>query len=339
MNNPSSFLVTGASGFIGSHLCEALIAQGHRVFGIDNFDPYYDAALKRENLRFLKSNASFTFIEGSYGDYHVLQALRDQPIEVVFHLGARPGTRSSLTEATFYKENNVKETARMLFFLNRLIPGAHYIFASSSSVYGRSTGTAFAESAKLGAPLNPYAETKVNGEILFERFSTANGSRVRILRFFSVYGPRQRPDLAFSKFAKAILTNNTIRVFGEAAYRDFTYIDDIISGMLGALKHVRTSTSLCDTFNLGSGRKVKVTETLQLLMNYMGASAPIQFLPPLAEESEGTLACINKTREALGYEPQTSFEVGLENFVKWFLSRRITPADLHQPQPSQELLP
>ncbi|MGH2787280.1 MAG: NAD-dependent epimerase/dehydratase family protein [Actinomycetota bacterium] len=306
--------VTGAAGFIGSHLCERLVHDGHEAIGIDNFDDFYAAAVKRANLGALTRAAGFKLCEADIRDRIAIErALAGA--DAVIHLAARAGVRPSFALTSLYADVNVTGTAVILEAMSKLqVP--HLIFGSSSSVYGRGAETPFREAGGLGEPASPYASTKVAGEMLCRNYSTRI-ERTTVLRFFTVYGPRQRPDLAIHKFARLILAERPIPVFGSLdSFRDYTFIDDIVEGVVTALRVEEAYA----TFNLGSGDPITLGAMIEHLEKALGRSATRDMLPAQEGDLYGTWADVGAARSALGYEPRWNFEEGSQRFADWMLA-------------------
>ena len=304
--------VTGAAGFIGSHLVAELLARNHSVNGCDMFDPFYSRATKERNLSSLRDHPEFTFFESDIRDHEAVKALiRD--CECCIHLAAKAGVRPSFSAPSEYADVNAVGTARLLEAaasegVTKLV------FASSSSVYGEGAPVPFREDAELGTPLSPYASTKVAGENLCRNFAQSFETTV-ILRLFTVYGPRQRPDLAIHKFANIIVEDKEIPVYGDTDNaRDYTYVDDIVDGICRSLDWSENF----GIFNLGAGHPVTLEEMIQALERSLGRTARRRDLPPQRGDMQSTWADTAKARSTLGYEPATSFEEGIDLFCEWF---------------------
>ncbi len=307
------FAVTGAAGFIGSHLSERLIAEGHDVVGIDVLDDFYDPAAKLDNLAELQGDPAFELHRLDVRDARGLEPVLFD-VDAVVHLAARAGVRPSLAAAELYFDVNVRGTAVMLELVARLgIP--RFVLASSSSVYGEGLVPPFSESGELGAPASPYAATKLSGEMLCQAF-VGRIPHLTALRLFSVYGPRQRPDLALHKFARLILAGEPIPVFGETrSFRDYTYIDDIVAGLVATLALPEPWAVI----NLGSGRPITLERVITELESALGRPARRNILPRNDADLFGTWADLTEARKLLGYEPSLSFVDGVERFVDWHL--------------------
>lgn len=307
-------LVTGAAGFIGSHLCERLIAGGSDVVGIDNFDPYYDESIKRDNVAQLIKHHNFELIEGDIREYFDVNPIFvKEPIDVIVHLAAKAGVRPSIENPLEYTQVNVDGTV-VLLEAAKLYGVRKFIFASSSSVYGNNKKVPFNEIDNVDNPISPYAATKKAGELICYTYSNLYGIDVSVLRFFTVYGPRQRPDLAIHKFAKMIQDEEPIPVFGDGSMRrDFTYIDDIVDGIVASIEHCKGY----EIFNLGESRPVRLDSLIEKIERAVGKKALINRLPQQPGDVEQTYADITKARDRLGYNPRTEIAEGLQKFVEW----------------------
>ncbi len=311
-----SVLVTGAAGFIGSHLSEALVAAGETVICLDSFDPFYDPAFKERNLSGLRASGRFREIRGDIRDAEAWRAAPDG-VDAVVHLAARAGVRPSIEEPVLYADVNVVGTARMLEFVEERGIGA-VVFASSSSIYGNCPTVPFSESAMVYDPISPYAATKVAGEMLCRTAHNLTGVSVVAARLFTVYGPRQRPDLAIHKFARLMREGRPIPRFGDGSTaRDYTFVDDLIPGLLAALALTRSRTGLFEVVNLGSDRPVTLSELIRLLGEELGVEPRIEELPPQPGDVERTWADVSRARALLGYEPRTPLRDGIKRFVEW----------------------
>jgi UDP-glucuronate 4-epimerase len=314
-------LVTGGAGFIGSHLCERLLREGEEVVCLDNFDPFYDPAIKRKNLEEIgtgRGNGVFQLVEGDIRDKGLLEGLvRNSSFDVVIHLAARAGVRPSIEQPLLYEEVNVIGTLNLLEAC-RECGVRDFIFGSSSSVYGTNLKVPFAEEDRLEAMISPYAVTKREGELYCYAYHHLYGLNIFCLRFFTVYGPRQRPEMAIHKFARLISEGERIPLYGDGtSRRDYTYIDDIIEGIMGALRNLEGY----DIFNLGESRTVSLRELIALLEGALGKKAAVEELPEQPGDVPITYADINKARRLLGYDPHVGIEEGVEWFVRWFQER------------------
>lgn len=309
-------LVTGAAGFIGSHLSEALTARGDTVVGIDNFDQFYPRADKERNVRKLRERPSFNFHTLDILDSEGLARLLTRD-SVIVHLAARPGVRPSLADPAGYARVNVEGTTAILRAA-RDTGVSRIVFGSSSSVYGDDTPAPFREDATALKPLSPYAATKRSGELMLESMAPLYGFRAAALRFFTVYGPRQRPDLAIHAFARRILAGETITLFGDGSQsRDYTYCDDIVAGVLAALDWTATAPVGVEIFNLGGNEPVPLSAMVQALGNALGKEPRIKWAPMQPGDVQHTYADLTKSQKMLGYHPRTTFSEGLRRFALW----------------------
>ncbi|HKA20380.1 MAG TPA: GDP-mannose 4,6-dehydratase [Blastocatellia bacterium] len=312
-----NILITGGAGFIGSHLVDRLVENGSfRVIVLDNFHDFYDPAIKRSNISTHLEQNNFELVEGDIADSNLISDLfRRNRFDCVVHLAARAGVRPSLENPLGYENTNVRGTYTLLEAarINRV---PKFIFGSSSSVYGTNSRVPFSEDDPISNPISPYAATKIAGEAACRVYSHLYDMKVICLRFFTVYGARQRPDLAIHKFARLISQGSPIPIFGDGSTRrDYTYIDDIISGLLAALKF---EASNFEIVNLGESQTVELRELVKLLENAVGKRATIDYQPLQAGDVPITYADISKARSLLGYDPRTQIEEGIERFVKWF---------------------
>jgi UDP-glucuronate 4-epimerase len=316
-----SILVTGGAGFIGSHLVDRLLSEGEwQVSVVDDFNDFYDPAIKRENADLHKSNPNFRLYETDIRDQPALeQVFNKADFQCIVHLAARAGVRPSLREPQLYVETNINGTLNLLE-LARKHGTKQFVFGSSSSVYGINAKVPFSEDDPIRQSISPYAATKAAGELLCHTYSHLYGLRCVCLRFFTVYGARQRPDLAIHKFARLISELKPIPVFGDGTTRrDYTYIDDIIAGVRAAIGYKNTDF---EAINLGESRTVELRELIALLEEALGQRAIIDSQPMQPGDVPQTYADIAKARRLLGYNPQTQIEDGIARFVKWFRSSR-----------------
>ena len=310
--------VTGSAGFIGSHLCQRLLRDGWEVVGLDNFDDFYSPAVKRANIAACLTNDGFRLVEGDIRDVAVVEGiLADGGADIIVHLAAKAGVRPSIEDPVGYQDVNVGGTVVMLEAARRFGVGK-FVFASSSSVYGNNEKVPFVETDNVDYPISPYAATKKAGELLCHTFSHLYGIDMTCLRFFTVYGPRQRPDLAIHKFSRLIEAGEPIDVFGDGSMRrDFTYIDDIIDGIVAAMDRIEGY----EIYNLGESRPVRLDELICRIEEALGKKARINRLPMQPGDVKQTYADVTKAVERLGYQPKTEIEVGLARFAEWLKSR------------------
>jgi UDP-glucuronate 4-epimerase len=306
-------LVTGAAGFIGSHLVDTLLAEGWDVTGVDNFDPFYPRRIKEDNVGSHAGRARWRLVEADIAEPAALDAL-EGTFDVIVHLAAKAGVRPSITEPLAYQRTNVAGTQSLLEFAKaRAVP--QFVFGSSSSVYGINPRVPWAESDHVLQPISPYASTKVSGELMGHVYSQLYGIRFLALRFFTAYGPRQRPDLAIHAFARNMLTSMPIPVFGNGqTRRDYTFVGDTVSGIRAAMTY---SGSMYEVINLGNSRTVSLSEMIAELERVLDVEARVQRLPEQPGDVPQTWACIDKAKALLGYDPQTPFGEGLELFAEW----------------------
>jgi UDP-glucuronate 4-epimerase len=312
-----NILITGGAGFIGSHLVDRLMAEGGwRITVVDDFNDFYDPAIKRENVRERLASPNFELIEADIRNYEaVAAAFGDIAFDCIVHLAARAGVRPSLKEPRLYVETNINGTLNLLE-LARTHGVKQFVFGSSSSVYGENAKVPFSEDDPIFHPISPYAATKAASELICHSYAHLYDMRVVCLRFFTVYGARQRPDLAIHKFAKLISAGKPIPVFGDGTTsRDYTYIDDIIAGVRAAIDY---DQSKYEIINLGESETVELLELISRLVKALGQPAEIDWQPPQPGDVPQTFADITKARRLLGYDPQTRIEEGIEKFVDWF---------------------
>ena len=312
-----NLLITGGAGFIGSHLVDRLLATDvERITVIDDFNDFYDPSIKRDNIRQHSKDPRYTLNEVDIRDRSTLeQTFKTNNFDCVVHLAARAGVRPSLSEPQLYTETNINGTLNLLE-LARRNNIKQFVFGSSSSVYGINAKVPFSEDDPIRQPISPYAATKGACELLCHTYSHLYGLRCVCLRFFTVYGPRQRPDLAIHKFAKLITQHKPIPVFGDGSTRrDYTYVDDIIDGVMAAIDYDQTNY---EVINLGESRTVELNELISLLEKELDTHAIIDRQPPQPGDVPQTYADISKARALLGYQPKTQIEEGLRRFVEWF---------------------
>jgi UDP-glucuronate 4-epimerase len=314
-------LVTGAAGFIGSHVAKALLARGDAVLGVDNVNDYYDVALKEARLAQLKADQAFTFRKLDISDHAAMLALAKEfpGISGIVHLAAQPGVRYSLINPYAYVQANVMGHLTMLETA-RALPGLrHFVYASSSSVYGSNTKMPFCVGDPVDQPNSLYAATKRADELIGHTYAHLYGIPSTGLRFFTVYGPWGRPDMAPMLFARAISASEPIKVFNRGEmWRDFTYIDDIVDGVLRALDRPASGTPPHKIYNLGNHRSEKLTDFIAAIEQALQKKAVIQLEPMQPGDVQATYADIEASRRELGFSPETPMSVGIPKFVDWY---------------------
>ena len=311
-------LVTGGAGFIGSHLVEQLLAAGHDVAILDDFNDFYDPQIKRANIAAVAKNVAVHDVDLRDGN-KVATLFGKEKFDVVAHLAARAGVRPSIQQPKLYYDTNVAGTLHLLEGA-RTSGVERFIFASSSSVYGAAKKVPFSEEEHLTQTLSPYAATKIGGEFLCSTYSHLYKLRTVALRYFTVYGARQRPDLAIHQFTRKIYDGESIDQFGDGTTRrDYTYIDDITQGTVAALSY---DGPMFDVFNLGENDTIQLKDLIAAIENALGKKAKVNRLPEQPGDMPLTCADISKARKLLGYNPKTKFDDGLPRFVDWFLKSR-----------------
>ena len=306
-------LITGVAGFIGSHLCQRLLADGWKVVGVDNFDDFYDPQIKRRNIGECLKNKNFQLVEADIRDGEAMEKAAGEDVRIIVHLAAMAGVRPSIAQPLLYADVNVNGTIVLLESAKKHRIDK-FIFGSSSSVYGNNEKVPFSEDDNVDFPISPYAATKKAGELICHTYHHLFGISITCLRFFTVYGPRQRPDLAIHKFARLIEQDKPIPVYGDGSMmRDFTYVDDIVNGIVAAMGR-------CDGFNiynLGESEPITVNDLITEMEKALGKKAVRQYLPLQPGDVERTYADITKAAEELAYKPSTAIRAGLEQFAAW----------------------
>ncbi|ANE52967.1 SDR family NAD(P)-dependent oxidoreductase [Flavisolibacter tropicus] len=309
-------IVTGCAGFIGSHLCERLVKEHHKVVGIDNFDNFYQRSIKEENLRQLQSNSLFQFYEADIRNKEDLSAISDN-FDVVIHLAAKAGVRPSIDNPQGYIDTNINGTLNILHFMlekniNKIV------FASSSSVYGDKAISPYREDSITDFPISPYAFTKKSCELLLHNYHNLYQIDSAALRFFTVYGPRQRPDLAIHKFFNAIEKQQPISIYGDGSTsRDYTYIDDTVDGIVRAMEYVLNNQSVCEVFNLGNNAPTPLLTLVNAIERVCEKKALLKYISMQQGDVLHTCADISKAQAILGYEPKIKLQEGLRRFYSW----------------------
>lgn len=307
-------IVTGGAGFIGSNLCDYLLKNKHEVVCIDSFDDYYEPSIKRNNLTKALTSSNFSLIESDIKEIGFISDHLHGNFDAIIHLAAKAGVRYSLKHPVGYEESNVVGTKNILdLAVKKNIK--QFVFASSSSIYGNAPAP-FNEDYKDLQPISPYAQTKLFSEKTGKEFSEKNDLNFISLRFFSVYGPRLRPDLVMNKIAASIYKNEKLKIFGDGSTsRDYTYVDDIISGIMKAIDY---KESKFETFNLGNGNPIKLTEILSIFEEETKGKINIEFVDSIKGESDITWADNNKAKTILGFESKTNIRNGIKNYLEWY---------------------
>ena len=321
VNKQKNILVTGGAGFIGSHLVDNLLTEnGRQVTVVDNFNEFYSPEIKRNNISRHTDNPQFRLYKADICDAAALrEVFRERQFDAVVHLAAWAGVRPSLLNPRLYTEVNVNGTLNLLE-LAKEFGVKQFVFGSSSSVYGINCKMPFSEEDRVSKPISPYAATKAAGELLCHTFSHLYDVRTVCLRFFTVYGARQRPDLAIHKFSKQIWAGSPIQMFGDGTTRrDYTYVDDIIQGVRAAIDYEKSAHEI---FNLGESQTIELTRLIALLEENLGRKAVIERQPMQPGDVPVTFADISKARELLNYNPQTKIEDGIPKFTDWFKQTR-----------------
>jgi len=314
-----NILVTGGAGFIGSHLVDKLLSEGDwNVTVVDDFNDFYEPSIKRANAARHSQHSNYRLSEADIRQRAALERVFDESkFDCIVHLAARAGVRPSLDQPLLYSQTNIEGTLNLLE-LSRQHNIKQFVFGSSSSVYGINAKVPFSEGDPIRQPISPYAATKAAGELLCHTYTHLYGIRCICLRFFTVYGPRQRPDLAIHKFARLISEGKPIPVFGDGTTRrDYTYVDDIIDGVRAAIDYTLTEY---EVINLGESRTVELRELISLLERELDLPAKIDRQPLQPGDVPQTFADITRARQLLGYNPQTQIETGIKRFVEWFRS-------------------
>ncbi len=325
----TTVLVTGGAGFIGSHLCEALLIAGHTVVNLDSFNDYYDPAIKRANveetLAMMKRSgipdARYTVAEGDIRNREEVDELFSRhSFDSIVHLAAYAGVRPSIEQPVLYTDVNINGTVNLLESC-RQHGVRSFVFASSSSVYGNNEKVPFAESDVVDYPISPYAATKKAGELLCHTYHSLYGINMACLRFFTVFGPRQRPDLAIHKFTKLVLEGKPVPFYGDGSTeRDYTYIEDIIDGVTKALDWAREGQGKYEIFNLGESNTIQLDRMIRAIEDAVGKQAILNRLPMQPGDVNRTNADVSKAKRVLGYAPGWHFEDGIREFVSWVRS-------------------
>lgn len=311
-------LVTGGAGFIGSNLIDRLLAEGWEVTNVDNFDSFYDRVIKERNIEKHYDYDNYHMVEADIRDYDTLKEKLTGDYDVIVHLAAKAGVRPSIKDPITYQEVNVRGTQNLLE-LTKYWKVSQFIFGSSSSVYGINPNAPWKEDECVLMPISPYASTKVSGELLGHVYSHLYGICFIALRFFTVYGPRQRPDLAIHKFIKLALEDKPIPIYGDGnTMRDYTYIDDIVEGILKTIQWANCKKKYYEIFNIGSSNAVTLSNVIQIIEELLGKKVIINRLLTQPGDVNITFADITKAKKVLGYFPSKDLREGIKEFIQWF---------------------
>ena len=314
-----TYFITGAAGFIGSSLAERLLKEGNKVVGIDNFCDFYNPTIKEYNIKEINLNENFKLYKNDIRDRQAIEKIfKENNIDVVIHLAAMAGVRPSIENPVLYQEVNCMGTQNILeeMKLNNI---TNLVMASSSSVYGNCKTVPFKEDMIVDFAISPYAATKKANEVMTHVYHKLFNFNVVMLRFFTVFGPKQRPDLAINKFTRLMLEDKEIPMFGDGTTsRDYTYIEDIVDGIIKSAKYVENNNNVYEILNLGNSTPVTLKEMINTIAKVLGKEPKINQLPMQPGDVQRTFADISKAKELIGYDPKTSFEKGIENFVEWY---------------------
>ena len=316
----AKILVTGGAGFIGSHLSETLLKQGQEVICLDSFNDYYNPEIKRSNISLLQGQSNYTVIEGDILNLDLLrQIFADYKFDIVVHLAARAGVRPSIQEPLLYQQVNVEGTTNLLEMAKEFRT-QKFIFGSSSSVYGENEKVPFCESDPVDHPISPYASTKKSCELICYTYYHLYSIPTTCLRFFTVYGPRQRPDMAIYKFTRAIEAGEQITMYGDgSSRRDYTYVTDIIEGICKSIEYC----SDYHIYNLGESKTIELRELIQLIAKCLGQEPKIQKLAMQPGDVPITFADITKAKNEISYHPKVNIEQGIAKYVDWFKANKL----------------
>jgi len=320
-------VVTGGAGFIGSHLCDALLKAGKRVIAVDSFNDYYDPQIKRSNVKEAQRIVAacvlpadrYTVAEGDIRDFAFLNRLfEENRVDTIVHLAAYAGVRPSIQNPALYTDVNINGTVNLLE-ISKKHHIRQFVFASSSSVYGNNAKVPFSEKDAVDFPISPYAATKKAGELLGHTYHHLYGINMACLRFFTVYGPRQRPDLAIHKFTKLISEGLPVPYYGDGSTeRDYTYIEDIIDGVTKAIEWVGVGEGKYEVFNLGESGTIRLSRMVEAIEQALGKKAVLDKMPMQPGDVDRTFADVGLAKQILGYSPRWRFEDGIHRFVEWF---------------------
>ncbi len=317
-------LVTGCAGFIGSHLSETLLKNNYQVVGVDNFDPYYSRELKEQNIEAILQHPNFTFHEFNLCDESLVREKLSDKFDCIVHLAAKAGVRPSIEDPQSYIDYNISAT-RNLIDLMKDTGSKKMVFASSSSVYGNIPDTPWNEELDVSMPISPYAFSKKSCELLNHTYHHLYKLDFINVRFFTVFGPRQRPDLAINKFTRLLFEGESIPMFGDGSTaRDYTFVHDIVAGIIESIKYLKSNDDVFENMNLGNNTPVKLIDLIHAIAEVTGQKLEIEQLPMQPGDVNITFADISKAEKMLGYKPQTSLKDGLKAFVDWYLAKKET---------------
>ncbi len=316
-----TYLVTGGAGFIGSHLCDYLVENGARVINVDNFNDFYNPGIKEKNIAQHLGKENYILERSDIRELDSLDRIFGQnKIDAVVHLAAMAGVRPSIEKPLLYEEVNVAGTMNLLEMCKKY-GVKNFVCASSSSVYGNNKQVPFKETDIVDFAISPYAATKKSCEVMGHTYHHLYGIDMAMLRFFTVYGPRQRPDLAIHKFTKIIIQGDELPFYGDGTTkRDYTYVEDIIDGVVKSIKYVEENSRVYEIFNLGESQTISLSHMLKCIEDELGTKANVKRLPMQAGDVEKTFADISKAKEILGYNPKTKFEDGIKKFIQWYIA-------------------
>lgn len=314
-----TYFITGGAGFIGSTLAEKLLEENSKVVVIDNFCDFYDPRIKEENIQNVLSNSNYKLYRGDIRDLNVLNRIfQENNVDVIIHLAAMAGVRPSIENPILYQEVNGIGTQNILEIAKKY-QVRNLVMASSSSVYGNCKEVPFKENMIVDYAISPYAATKKANEVMAHVYHTLYDMNIVMLRFFTVFGPRQRPDLAINKFVRLMLENKEIPMYGDGTTsRDYTYIDDIVDGIIKSIRYVETHFNVYEIINIGNSNPVSLKEMIETIGKVLKVTPKIQQLPMQPGDVDKTYADISKAKTLLGYEPKVSFEDGIQRFVEWY---------------------
>ena len=311
-----TILITGCAGFIGSHLTDTLLSQGYKIIGIDNFDNFYERNIKENNIKNALQNSNFNFYELDFTNFSALQNIPN--FDMVVHLGAKAGVRPSIENPAGYIQTNIVGTQNILELMKQKNINK-MIFASSSSVYGNNEKIPFSEADNVDNPISPYAFTKKACELLNHTYHHLYQFDIINYRFFTVFGERQRPDLAIHKFVKMALSNKPITIYGDGSTsRDYTYVFDIVMGIIAGIDYLFSNSGVYETINLGNNTPIKLIDMVKIIYNALDLEPNLEYLPMQAGDVERTFADISKAQSLLKYTPTTPFNSGIKNFIDWY---------------------